>query len=228
MAIGPPLIGKGVNPPIDTMHKGVRQGGNKSTKSFRSDIGIPGYTGFCPAFAALPPPTKGSTERLEKSPDCATFERLATATVGDHRTSHYRDTMRPPRPALYEKARKTLQETARLRETAVNVQPGGYANQASVYSLSNKHVTQSGTSFLDKPRNSSTKDTLLYDLTQFSQGRTPFYSGFRPKAACNVRPPGEPSPQTTQGYANNSVRMLIEKRGGVLSIQRQGAAVARK
>jgi hypothetical protein len=71
----------------------VLQGGNKSTKSFRSDIGIPGYTGFCPAFAALPPPIKGSTERLEKSPDRATFERLATATVGDTRTSHYRDTV---------------------------------------------------------------------------------------------------------------------------------------
>lgn len=70
------------------------QGGNKSTKSFRSDIGIPGYTGFCPAFAALPPPTKGSTERLEKSPDQATFVRLATSTIGDQRTSHDRDTAR--------------------------------------------------------------------------------------------------------------------------------------
>eukprot|EP00884_Botryococcus_braunii_P000729 jgi/Botrbrau1/10657/Bobra.53_2s0015.1 len=38
----------------DRNHKGPLQAGNKSAASFRTDIGVPGYTGFIPQSKALP------------------------------------------------------------------------------------------------------------------------------------------------------------------------------
>ncbi len=37
----------------------AQQAGNKSLLSFRSDIGVPGYTGFCPSSAGITLPIKG-------------------------------------------------------------------------------------------------------------------------------------------------------------------------
>lgn len=40
----------------------IAQAGNKSSLSYRSDNGIPGYTGYIPGFATVPIGTKGSTQ----------------------------------------------------------------------------------------------------------------------------------------------------------------------
>ncbi|KAK9832066.1 hypothetical protein WJX81_003607 [Elliptochloris bilobata] len=45
----------------DRTHKGPGQAGNKSALAWRTDIGIPGYTGFIPSWASQPLFPKGAT-----------------------------------------------------------------------------------------------------------------------------------------------------------------------
>mmetsp|Transcript_47871 Transcript_47871/g.153404 ORF Transcript_47871/g.153404 Transcript_47871/m.153404 type:complete len:432 (-) Transcript_47871:77-1372(-) len=78
---------------LDNHHKGIIQGGNKSLLSYRSDIGIPGYTGFIPQDSGLLIPTKGSTSYTGRVVDPAHRERLASA--GDApRVSVYADSFK--------------------------------------------------------------------------------------------------------------------------------------
>lgn len=44
------------------------QAGNKSALAYRSDIGIPGYTGFIPSWASQPLFTKGDAARARAAP----------------------------------------------------------------------------------------------------------------------------------------------------------------
>jgi hypothetical protein len=47
-------------------HLPVLQAGNQSLLTYRSDIGIPGYTGFTPSHLGVPVPVKGC-KRLGES-----------------------------------------------------------------------------------------------------------------------------------------------------------------
>jgi len=56
------------------------QAGNKSLWGFRSDIGVPGYTGFCPSSHSVKIPHKGF-EHTGRPVDGSFKASLTTATV---------------------------------------------------------------------------------------------------------------------------------------------------
>ena len=74
----------------DHTHKGTGQAGNKSLLSYRSDNGVPGYTGFISGEHAIEVPTKGSTKHTGRVLDRATRAR-AVLEYQRPRNSHYAD-----------------------------------------------------------------------------------------------------------------------------------------
>lgn len=58
------------------------QAGNKSLLAFRSDVGIPGYTGYTPGWCTVPIPITGSTVHTGKLPE---NEQMEEEAVTDQR-----------------------------------------------------------------------------------------------------------------------------------------------
>lgn len=63
------------------------QAGNKSLLTFRSDIGIPGYTGYAPGWCTVPIPITGSTVHTGKLPDDAHLHEVTIQTEQWHAES---------------------------------------------------------------------------------------------------------------------------------------------
>lgn len=61
------------------------QAGNKSLLAFRSDIGVPGYTGFNPGCTSIPLQPKGF-EHTGKPVDSAFHAEATIATVAPEKT----------------------------------------------------------------------------------------------------------------------------------------------
>jgi hypothetical protein len=64
----------------DFTHKGPNQAGNKSLLSFRSDIGVPGYTGYIPSQHGIVLPVKGF-QHTGRPVDTQFKETLTMASV---------------------------------------------------------------------------------------------------------------------------------------------------
>ncbi|KAL6754162.1 flagellar associated protein [Haematococcus lacustris] len=75
------------------MHNGPNNSGNKSMLAFRSDIGIPGYTGFCASPQQVPLPTKlyDHTGRpvSQDVKDAATLNTVAHKPASPEYSSRY-------------------------------------------------------------------------------------------------------------------------------------------
>jgi len=67
----------------DNHHKGCGQAGNKSLISYRPDVGVPGYTGFIPGYAAINLTTKGTTIHTGRPASDAEIK----AEAGNHCTT---------------------------------------------------------------------------------------------------------------------------------------------
>mmetsp|Transcript_10246 Transcript_10246/g.25089 ORF Transcript_10246/g.25089 Transcript_10246/m.25089 type:complete len:439 (-) Transcript_10246:230-1546(-) len=92
----------------DTHHKGMGQAGNKSTLSYRADIGVPGYTGYIPSSSSIQVPIKGSTQHIGKDAGAQTARRLAaTATADAVPQSLYTTMSKTLEPEAYGVPKKT-------------------------------------------------------------------------------------------------------------------------
>ncbi|WIA39280.1 hypothetical protein OEZ86_005400 [Tetradesmus obliquus] len=79
-----------------TSHQGPRTAGNKSLLTFRSDVGIPGYTGYTPGWCTVPIPINGSTQHTGKLPDDgdmldATAKADLRSTASEYRSTYKAD-----------------------------------------------------------------------------------------------------------------------------------------
>ena len=63
-------------PPVPSL----AQAGNKSLWGFRSDIGVPGYTGYCPTHLSIKVPHKGC-DHTGRPVDSTFKDSIVTATV---------------------------------------------------------------------------------------------------------------------------------------------------
>jgi len=70
-------------------HKGTGQAGNKSLLSYRTDTGVPGYTGFISGQHSIEVPIKGSTVHTGRAVDKETWKRAATMTHMHRNNSVY-------------------------------------------------------------------------------------------------------------------------------------------
>ena len=70
-------------------HKGTGQAGNKSLLSYRTDTGVPGYTGFISGQHSIEVPIKGSTVHTGRAVDKDTWKRAATMTHMHRNNSVY-------------------------------------------------------------------------------------------------------------------------------------------
>jgi len=63
------------------------QAGNKGLLTFRSDIGIPGYTGYAPGWCTVPLPITGSTEHVGRLPHESQLLAATAAKAGQHQAT---------------------------------------------------------------------------------------------------------------------------------------------
>ncbi|KAL3133752.1 hypothetical protein ABBQ32_008236 [Trebouxia sp. C0010 RCD-2024] len=95
----------GVRVPVDRVHKGPGQAGNKSALTYRCDIGVPGYTGFIPQTAAIPLQVKGSTKYIGRTIDGSRKEIASVCPPDYHTTSWYQKQFQAA-PAAYQRPSK--------------------------------------------------------------------------------------------------------------------------
>lgn len=84
----------------DRTHSHCRSAGFKGALSFRADLGVPGYTGYCPSSVNIPLNLKCGTTRTGKLCDSKTLGELRDATNDTHTNSMYLATYRAD-PASY-------------------------------------------------------------------------------------------------------------------------------
>eukprot|EP00877_Chromochloris_zofingiensis_P009496 jgi/Chrzof1/47/Cz01g01170.t1 len=73
----------------------IAQAGNKSSLSYRSDNGIPGYTGYIPGFATVPIGTKGSTQHTGRVVDDDVKLQATLKAADNHKASEYANSYQP-------------------------------------------------------------------------------------------------------------------------------------